>query len=677
MRILYSWLKDYMDIKESPEKLADLLSVSSFEMIVDKKMGKDAVLEVSLLPNRVADASSHFGVARETALVKGKKLDIRDERLEGSAVKLAKTFSLEVEAPRTLVRRYMLAGMTGVEVKESPGWLKKRLIACGLRPINNIVDAANYVMLEFGQPLHAFDADGVSGRKIIVRKARKGEKIETIERKTYMLSGSETLIADKSGPLALAGVKGGKKGEISGRTKNIVIESANFDPISTRQTSRLHGLKTDASWRFENDLDPNGAAPALNRALKLIQEVAGGEILSGTLDFYPVKVLPRPVAIEPSKISKLIGHEIPVSRMLKLAAPFCESIEKGGKDRIIFHVKTCRRDLKYSEDIAEEIARLIGYNSIKPKLPFAFLIPPAKNEIVEFRERLKDEFVSLGFSETCNYSFIGERDAELLAIDRSRLVEIGNPVSRETKYLRWSLFPNIMKNIANNLRFFPEVRIFEVGKHYDQMEKGACRESWGAGGAVARKNADIRALFFEAKGAIESFMERLGFERDDYRFRESGGPWVIPGAAAAVFVGDKEIAAVGAVRPDTAALYGIDCPVIYLHIVIDALQNAVSEEHEFEPLHKYPDVARDISILVPIFTKVEDVDNVISEAGAKYLEDVDLFDIYEGDDLPDGKTSMAFHLVFRAEDRTLTDEEAGRELERIIGALKQFGAEIR
>lgn len=672
MKILYSWLKEFVVLKESPEKVAERLSWHSYETIVDTHQGKDAVLEVSLLPNRVADSASHWGIAREIGLVTRRKVTPPKISVKESARKLGSMMKIQIFAQK-LVRRYSLRGMTGVAVKDSPEWLKKRLDACGLRPVNNIVDAANYVMLELGQPLHAFDADDIRGSRIIVRQAKKGEMIETIERKTYTLTGSEILIADPEGPLGLAGVKGGRRGEISAKTKTIVIESANFDPATTRETSKRHNVKTDASWRFENNLDPNLTVRALDRVTTLIQKLAGGEILKGMLDYYPKKVLPWPIVVDAAYLSRLIGAEISETKIISLLKPFLVKVKRLGKRRVLLRVRTSRRDLRYPEDIAEEVARLIGYNNIPEKAPLAPLMPPAKNESLEFRETLKDHLVALGLDEVSNYSFINERDAGTLRLPRGELIEVQNPISGEWKYLRPMLFPNLLKNVRDNLRFFPEVRIFEIGKRY-RWRGVTPEESWRVAGMISAKNRGAKDLFFEAKGVLESLLERLGFDREDYRFGASQSPREFD---ATLFLGDAELGSVGILLPREAEAYEIELPVASWGLDLEKLEKEVAGEHEFQPLEKYPHVLRDISILVPAGKQIAEIEEIIYTASPRFLEEVELFDVYEGEGIPEGQKSLAFHLIFRAPNRTLTNEEVDGEMRKISVSLEAIGAQIR
>jgi len=677
MKILYSWLKDFVRIKETPEKLAEILSVSSFETLVDKKVGKDAVFEISLLPNRVADAASHLGIAREISLRLRRPIQFTAAHCRETGPRIETFAKVKITDP-SLVRRYSLRALTDVRIKESPAWLKARLRACGLRPINNVVDATNYAMLELGQPLHAFDADDVKEKTIIVRKAKKGERLETIERKTYTLRGFELLITDRGGLLGLAGVKGGRRGEISKKTRNIFIESANFDPATTRETSKMHRLKTDASWRFENNLDPNCTALALDRAASLIREVAGGHILKGMIDYYLKKALPRPIVASVDYISGLLGAKISEAELQRLLAPVCEKIARAKNGTLLLHIKTYRRDLLYPEDIAEEVARLIGYNAIQPKAPLAPVCAARRNESLEFREMLKDFFVSAGFTEVQNYSFMSERDVETFAFDKKKLFEVADPISSEMSYLRASLLPGLLKNTRDNLRFFDEIRIFELGKHY-RRNGVRPNESWWIGGVLSGKAAKTTSIFFEAKGLIESLLERFGFDRDDYRWSEPSHRQQDLQArmAASVCIGSDEVGTVGIVESRVVRAYDIDSHVAYWRLDAEPLMKLVESEHEFEPLHKYPDALRDISMFVPRDRRIAEIEEVIYNASPKYLEEVELFDIYESEDAQGGQKSLAFHLVFRASNRTLTSEEIDKEITHIKRALENLGAHIR
>ncbi|MBI1975358.1 MAG: phenylalanine--tRNA ligase subunit beta [Parcubacteria group bacterium] len=700
MKILYSWLKDYIALKESPEKLAEILSLYAFESRVVQRVGQDGVIDIELFPNRVGDAASHIGIARELTMVLRRPLKWQSPKLQEGRKRASEFVSVKVEASK-VCPRYSARVVSGIKVGLSPLWLKKRLAACGLRSINNVVDVTNYVMLELGEPLHAFDWNKLSvtssqllvqgNRKpktedrrpiIVVRRAKKGEVIDALDAKPYTLTPEDVVIADSKGPLAIAGIKGGRRAEIDKKTQTIVLEAANFDPITIRKTSKRLGLRTDSSWRFENGLDPNLTSLALDRAAELIQSICGGEVARGIVDVYPKKVLPRPIVVDLRRLSALIGSHVTVKDIVMGLAPILYDIRfvKKNPHALILKVHTARQDLQYQEDIAEEVARVVGYQNLQSEYPVAPMGAPGRNEAWEFREILRNHLASLGFSEVYNHSFIDEFDARVLKFltNWPPLMEVENPISRAVRYLRPDLFAGLMKNIRDNLRFYKEVHLFEVGKQYRWAGVNKPQEDWKLAGIIVRGGAQPKDLFFEAKGILESLCSGMGLDRDDYKFGESKqNMYFIPGQTSSVWFGGRELAKVGIVRSEIGSVYGVDVPVAYWRIDIDPLMHEVEEEHEYEPPHKYPDAIRDISMVVPIDTKVEEVQNVMHAVSPQYLEDIDLFDIYEGVGGSAEKKSFAFHLIFRSDIRTLTDEEVSREIKKIVGALEEFGAEIR
>lgn len=676
MKLLYSWLRDYIALPESPEKLAEILTLYAFESSVDRKLEGDAVLNVELFPNRVGDAASHYGIARELGMILGRKAAMPKVKIESGKLKTANFVKVKVDDPK-LCPRYSARLLSGIKVGQSPQWLKKRLAACGLRPINNIVDITNYVMLEIGEPLHAFDFDKLSDRKqITVRRAKKSERIDALDDKTYRLESSDLVIADTGGALAIAGIKGGKKAQIDAKTKTVVLEAANFDPVSIRKTAKRLGLRTDSSWRFENGIDPNLTAPALDRAAELIRELCGGEIAGGRVDFYPKPVVGRPVVVDIERVGKLIGEKLFAKDIIRLLKPILIEARALGRNRLFLRIRTERRDIEYSEDIAEEIARLKGYENLHPVMPFAPLTLPAADEAQRFGEIVKNHLIGLGFDEVKNYALISEKDADAAGFVRSELIELANPVSVESKYLARALIPNLLKNVRDNFRFFPSVRIFELSRQF-RWRASRPEESPRLGIVLSAKGAKLQDVFFEAKGVLDALFEALGLDKDDYRFSDLSGPGYVTGAAASIFVDGEAIGGVGLVSRQIAHAYDIADPVAAAELDPDKLRLSVGEEHEFEPFHKYPDIIRDISFIIGADRRVEELQAMIHAASPKNLEDIDLFDVYEGPELGENKQSLAFHLVFRAPDRTLTDREVNEEMQKIIAALKQIGAEIR
>jgi phenylalanyl-tRNA synthetase beta chain len=663
MRFLVSWLKEYVPLNEPPRKLAELLTCFAFESSVATAMRGDAVLDVAVFPNRVGDCASHVGLARELAMILRRPFRWHASKPKESGRRAAEYLSVEVRDPSGCPR-YSARVLTGVTVASSPRWLQKRLLGCGIRPINAVVDATNYVMLELGEPLHAFDLGKIADGTVFIRKARKGEAIEALDERTYFLTPDDLVIADSVGPLAIAGIKGGLRAGITRETKDVVLEAANFDPVSVRRTSRRLGLRTDSSIRFEAGIDPNLTVVALDRAASLIQELCGGEVCRGIVDWYPARTLPRPIRIDCGKLSALLGVPVRRNDIVRLLKPILVSAKEEPRGTLLLRIDTVRRDLAYPEDIAEEIARLQGYGALQPSPPLAAVTVPPQNESFDFRRILRGHLTALGLTEVYLYAFVGESD--LVGIEPRQCIEVENPLSELYRYLRPSLAINLSRCAAANLRFAEDVRIFEVGKEYRWTSAGP-REAWRVGMVITRRRGREAEVFFEAKGVIESLLERLGFDRDDYRFGDEG----------ALFIGSEQIGVVRLLTVEERRRADLDAPAAYGELSVEELMRNVEEEHEFEPLHKYPDVIRDISVLLPREVRVADVENAIEGSGAELLEDVDLFDIYEGEGLPHGMVSMSFHLIFRAPDRTLTDTEVAHEMEKVVASLRALGAEIR
>jgi len=672
MKILYSWLKDYVRLRESPKKLAELLSSKSFETAVISVFGKDAVLDAALLPNRVADSSGHYGIARELGLLLGRKVsEVTFEDLEVSS----KGFPVRVDVP-ALCPRYSAIRIDGIRVGRSPKWMVNRLRKCGLRSINNVVDVTNYVMLELGQPMHAFDCAKIKGG-IIVRRAKKGEHINALDEKRYVLDSRDLVIADDEGVLAIAGIKGGKKAEISARTKDIILESANFDRLTVRETSKRLGLKTDSSWRFEHGLDPNLTVKAIERAVYLLRKVAAGKAVGKIADVYVKQSLPRPIVLDLKWLGKFLGKEFKLSEILRYLKPILTEIKPAGSDRFILKIATWRPDILEREDLAEELARLYGYDRLPASEPAGLLIPPRRNEMRIFKQKLRSILSGLGYAETYLHSFISEDDVKKFAFAPEMLVEIRNPISAAYAYLRPTMLVNLLKAASGNLRFFERCDLYEIGKVFVRSGARIREAEYVAGISIDKRSRGAHDLLLAAKGAVEHLLESLGLDADDYHFDTASAPGLSGSATMTVVVDSTVLGTIGAVDLPLAINYGIDLPSAYWELDLKTLFKSSSEEHEFEPPHKYPDVIRDISIFVPLGTRVEEVEGVIFGSGAKYLEDIDLFDIYEGDGLPEDKTSMAFHCIFRHNNRTLTDEEVGKDMEKILDALRKFGAEIR
>ncbi|MEK9148177.1 MAG: phenylalanine--tRNA ligase subunit beta, partial [Patescibacteria group bacterium] len=474
MKFSYNWLKELAGIKESPQKLTEFLTLRAFEVESATKTGGDWVLDVKLLPNRVADASGHAGMAREIATLKKLKIKSQQSKvIESKTRRASDVLRVKIENPEDCPR-YTARVMTAVKVKPSPAWLRQRLTVCGIQSINNVVDAANYVMLELGQPLHVFDMEKLKvksqkSKVIVVRRAEHGEKLLALDEKTYQLTPEMLVIADELKPIAIAGIKGGKDSGVSTRTKTIVLESANFNPVRARIGSHRLGLKTDASYRFEHGMDPNQTAPAIDRLAELIQKVAGGEILAGQIDAYPRPPKPKIILLRPDRASRLIGEAIPSSFYEASFKRLGWSYAKKDGDYLV-RPSTERLDLEIEEDAIEEMVRLWGYEKIRPSAPRIEARSILPNEARAWEEKIKDILVGAGFTEAYAYVFASDKLLGAFGDSPQGLLEIANPTSLETHYLSNHPARQYLKMAADNLRHNDAVSVFGIAPGFTPLD---------------------------------------------------------------------------------------------------------------------------------------------------------------------------------------------------------------
>ncbi len=699
MKFSYNWLQSFFKKKlPQPEELAELLTMHSFEIEEIKGVAKDFILTIDIRPNRAGDCFSHLGIAREISAITG--LSYREPFSvikEDKKLKAKDFVNLEVKN-KTACPRYTVRVINDVKIGSSPKWLKDRLKVCGLRPINNIVDIANYVMLETGQPLHAFDLEKLKGvnpksnhspliravaktqiKKIIVRKAKKGEKIITLDNKKYDLDEDILVIADIKEPLAIAGIKGGKKAEIDKKTKTVVLESANFNSQIIRRGSKKLNLKTDASLRFEHGIDPNLTEFAINRAAYLIQKIAKGKVAQGLVDFYPKKILPKTIGLNLDYLESLLGVKIPEKEIKNILNSLNFKCNEARPRYIEVVVPTLRLDVSIPEDLIEEIGRIYGYEKIPSLLPVSVLIPPQKNLDIFWEEMVKNILKETGFVETYNYSFISQKDLSIFNYQFSKIIEIENPTSNEYKYLRPSLIANLLKNVQTNQAHFKEIKIFELGKiFFKKQERGSkkqCREKKMLAGAIMAEDA-----FYEAKGVIKLLLNKLAisniwFTEPSSHFSPTPEDSEISlwskEKCAEIKINGEEIGFLGEISPKILSSLDIKERVVLFDIDFEKLSQLASEEQEYRPISRYPAAVRDIAVLVPLEVRVEEVLNKIEISGGSLIIDVDLFDIYEGEELPRGKKNLAFHLIFQSKDRTLTSKEIDQIQNKIIKTLEE------
>lgn len=695
MKFSYNWLKEYVSQVAPPQKVAADLTMGIFDVENVEQFNNDWLLDIKVLTNRAHDCLSHLGIAREiTANCGGEFSEPKIKLKEDKSLKIKDFLSVEVKEPK-LCPRYSARVVVDVKVGDSPQWLQERLKTCGLRPINNIVDITNYVMLECGQPLHAFDLDKVAEQKIIVRMAKPKEKIITLDegRAERILNENILVIADPKYAIGIAGIKGGKGTEIDLKTRRIALEAANFNPINIRQSSKFLNLRTDASWRFENSPDINLTIWALDRAAHLIAELAGGKVSSGVIDVAAQVQKPWSAAVAHSYIESLLGIKIKPEQVLKIFARLDLPVKQIKKAKDLFYevrVPTRRADLLNSEDLVEEIGRLFGYQNVSSRMPTGELIPALENEQLLYLYEIKDILAGLGFSEVYNYSLISEADKNLYGLNN--LAEPSNPLSQEQKYFRPNLSPGLIKNLQANLKYFQgaarhsqeeALRLFEEGRVFSQQGKKII-EQRKIGGLVFLPDARVKdSAFYELKGVIEILFNELGLADvwDDDHIQE-GLPinWKLilhPSKSAQIKVGQEVLGYLGELYPLILSQMEIEGRPAIFEFDFARIVELIDEERIYQAPSKYPAITRDLAIFVEANTKVEEVMNEIESAAGELLEDVDLFDVYEGEDLSDEQKSLAFHLIWQSPERNLSDAEINKLMEKIIKALEEKGWEIR
>ena len=675
MKVSYNWLKEYVQKLPKPEKLADLLTMHSFEVEEVEKISNDYMLDIDVLPNRAHDCLSHIGVAREIAAITGAKFKEPVFKVkENRELKIEDFISVEVK-DKELCPRYTARVITDIKVGPSPKWMQERLEVIGQQSINNIVDATNYVAFETGQPLHAFDAEKLTGKKIIVRRAKKGEKFTTLDGEKCDLDNNILVIADIKEPLALAGIKGGKKAEITKDTKTIILESANFNLNNIHKSSRKLSIATESSLRFEHGLDPNLASGAVDRLAALIQKISNGKAAKGMVDIYSTKVKPRKISLKIAKVNSVLGVKILEKEIIRILSSLGFKVKKTGS-QLFIDIPFRRLDIEIPEDLIEEIGRIYGYEKVSSKAPIGILVSAKPDDLLLLRDKVKNILEGLGLTEVYNYSFVSEEDLKKLKVSPKNYTELENPLSLDLKYLRRDLITGLLKNVRDNFRSFDEGRLFELGKVYLKNEKMMLA------GAIWHKTSK-RELFYEIKGIVDGLLNKLGISSQWYDNVKATPEWSNKafwdlGQSAEIKIDNKEIGFIGEINPEILVKFSIKSQVIAFNIDFELLIKLVSEELIYQRPSKYPTAVRDIAVLVNLGDRVVDVLNIINSIGGKLIKDVDLFDMYEGGEIPNNKKNLAFHIVYQSDKKTLTDKEVDMVHNRIVREMsKKRGWEVR
>lgn len=705
MKFSAVWLKEITGLKKTTKELGELLTNHSLEARDLTNTGD--ILDVDLLSNRVGDASNHVGLARELAAITNRKLKLPPTDIKvDSKIKIENYLKVKIQNNKKC-RRYNCRLILGVTVKPSPIWMQEKLVTCGLHPINNIVDATNYTMLELGQPLHAFDYERIDSttkgdqsskvKNIIIRDAKKGEIITTLDNDTYKLDESTLIIADSHEPLAIAGIKGGQRAAISNFTKNIVIEGANFDYWSTHLTSVKLQLKTDASWRFEHKISPELAEIALNRVCHLIQKIAGGSIAKETIDEGVwndgAKNKSKEIIVPLEKISQVIGQVVDLTEAKKKLNYLGFKIKNIKKNRVsawLVTVPYFRLDITEPEDIIGEAARLIGYDSLQSQKPLGFLTMPEPNEQLNLEARAKDYFISQGFNDVYTYSFIGNSDYnELNTYWQNKAVSLVNPVNQESTYLQPLSFINLFKGLKNTEKQINDflsvdhIWLISTGKTYEKSNN-QYKESSYIAGALSTFEEKPEDLLRIGKSVLTRWLSREGLSvnfslSNDERY--VGLNILDDRTILNIEVEDQVIGWFGFLKKETLTSLNQIREVIVFHIDETILLNLYLKHNvnkQVVPLTKYPAAKRDLSILIQKNIAIADILKLIDSAQEGILEEVEIFDIYVGKNLPEDKKSVALHLLFRHKDRTLSAEEINQAMEKIEHDLmSRWNVEVR
>jgi phenylalanyl-tRNA synthetase beta chain len=652
---------------------------------------EDVILGVNVTPNR-PDALSHVGIAREVAALTGGAVRLPHLKLAEGGGPAADAVRVRIEAPEKC-HRYAARVLEGVTIGPSPGWLARRLEACGVRAISNVVDATNYVLLELGHPLHAFDLDKVAGHEIVVRSARPGEKITTLDGKERALVEDDLLIADRDRGSALAGVMGGADSEISGGTSRVLIESAWFAPSGIRRTSKRHGLKSEASYRFERGADPGMVLAALDRCAALVAELAGGTVRGGIVDAHSRLHRAPEVRLRWSRPGELLGMPVArdEARRILSGLGFAERASDG--EGATFAVPSWRQDIAIEEDLVEEIVRTKGYDAIPETLPRLASATPALPPDAEALLRVRDALEAAGFSEAVNFSFVAPKELEPLRrpvrTPRGDAPGIGlrNAISAELSVMRTSLLPSLLKNAAANGRQHVEdVRLYEIARTFDPRPgegDAPAREELRLAGVLVGRRAAVgwaeggeKVDFYDAKAAIERVLAVLGAA--DARWTVEAASWAHPRFAAALRLGGEAVGHVGELHPRVATAFELPRGVLAFELDLAALLRAARLVPRYEEIPRLPAVLRDLAVVVDDAVQAAQVIGAVK--GEPLVEDATLFDVYTGAPLPAGKKNLALALRYRAAGRTLTDAEVDAAHGRIVERLRrdpEIRAELR
>lgn len=638
----------------------------------------DYILDLSITPNR-ADALSMRGLTYELGALYNNKVGFNDVEKEENY----EATSLQVAIESDSCRNYVGQVVKNVEVKSSPLWLQTRLMNSGIRPINNIVDITNYVLLEFGQPMHAFDKDLV-GDKIVVRDAKEGEVLETLDGEERKLQTTDLVITDGTRAIALGGVMGGKNTEVSEETKNIILESAYFNPTTVRRTSAAHGLRSDSSARFEKGIDPNMQKAALARAVELILELCPNAVVESSVGVVN-KEEEKVVEITTSYINNYLGITLSTEEIAAILEGLSFTVEVTGENLVV-KVPTRRPDISIKQDLVEEVIRIYGYDNLASTLPkFSKTTKGGLTYSQRMVRDLRAVYASLGFNDTINYSLVSEEEATEYTLEDHHKVRLLMPMTETHSTLRQSLVPGLLNTVQYNVaRKQKDLKLLEIGRVFfgsgdDNIQP---KETLYLSAALTGEERATKWLkesssldFFAAKGYLEVVFDRLGLD-EKVTYKKSKLEGMHPGRFAEVYLGEKRIGFIGEVHPQVADKLGLNTTYVF-EINLDEVISESKVKPKYEEVTKYPEITRDIAMLVDVKDEYQNIYNVIESVNSKLITKVELFDLYVGAELLVGKKSLALTITYSDKQKTLTDEEVTAVHDKVLSALTEYGAIIR
>lgn len=642
------------------------------------------VLVLELTANR-SDCLGMINVAREVAAILGIPFNAPEPVLKEEGPAIEELISIQIKDP-DLCPRYAARVAVDIKIGPSPEWMQRRLKAAGVRPINNIVDITNYVMLEYNQPLHAFDLDRIAERQVIIRRAYDGEKFTTLDDVERRFTRDDLLIADPSGGLCVAGVMGGQSSEVTDRTVNLLLEAAYFDPGSIRKTAKILGMRTEASYRFERGIDPNNTIKALNRAAQLIEMIGCGKVARGYRDEYPKRINPVTINTTYQRINSWLGADLTLEQISGYLTRVCFEVKRKD-DQIEVTVPTYRRDVTHMADLAEEVARLHGYDKIAVTIPKSDRLGE-RTFFQKFQLECGRLLRGAGISQIMTYSFHSNNVPELLGLSQSdplrKMVELLMPLSEEQAVMRTGLAHGILAAMAfNDNRRQTDLAFYEIGRIYLPSEKILPDEPLYLGiGLTGRKNetgwnwSKEEYDFYDLKGILEMIGEHFGLPQPEYS--RSTRPYLHPGQSAEVTFEGNQIGYLGQVHPEILKRYGLGKKVYLMELNLTALSKLCHTEISFEPLPKFPAVERDLALVLPNKIEARQIIAKIKEISGELAERVELFDVYQGEQLGPDQRSLAFSITYRSKEKTLNDSEVNEIQTKLLKKLNaEFGAIVR